>query len=192
MKLLYTLILKSAFLFEDIGSILENFAGKFLIDKVIKKELKKAIDLDTHEAHSKYFTRMDWDETEFGKEKNKLVEEHIALFIKMNKRDPENSVDISSYIHDILIDYESLIIKYHGLVPLNDVRLLTRIEPLKEETEKINIDIDRVYSPHTPVDSIITDLRDRLIHLKETYKFDDTPIWVQITQHAEVKKGEKI
>lgn len=143
------------------------------IKKNIRKNIKdRAVEWECHT-------------TEFGKEFDDLIVEHIPCF---NTNETEDSY-YYLMLQDILFDYDSLISKYGGLVPAKNIDEHIPSDVLQEEGWTQHFESRECYHPDLPLDKIMDDIRRNFVFLRET-SGHQTPIWVQISQYIEKKKNK--
>jgi hypothetical protein len=118
--------------------------------------------------------------TNFGKEREYLIDLHKRIFEK-GEHETEN---IRIRIKNIFNDYDELIRKYRGIIPLD---YSTHIIPDKahaEEGREIEAEILQFFPSNCQREEITQHVTEIIKHVQET-SFPDTPIWVKVTQHKE-------
>lgn len=118
--------------------------------------------------------------TNFGKEREYLIDLHKEIFEKEG-HEPEN---LRIRIKNIFNDYDELIRKYRGIIPLD---YSTHIIPDKahaEEGREIEVEILQFFPSNCQREKITQHVTEIIKHIQET-SFPDTPIWVKVTQHKE-------
>ena len=118
--------------------------------------------------------------TMFGKEREYLIDLHKGIF---EKEDHETE-ELRILIQNIFNDYDEVIRKYRGILPLD---YSTHIIPDKahaEEGREVEAEILHFFPSNCQREQIIQHTTEIIKHVQET-SFSDTPIWVKVTQHKE-------
>lgn len=128
---------------------------------------------------------MEFKQTPFGKEREELVVEHQRIIEEEKEKDY-----IKMWVEDVLNDYDELVRKYKGLVPLEDSTLSIPNDEYAEEGKEIEVNILHSFPPNCKQEDVTRHVTEMIKHVQESY-YPNTPIWVEITQHKEKeKKGE--
>ncbi|MFQ5965007.1 MAG: hypothetical protein ACE5KZ_12080 [Candidatus Scalinduaceae bacterium] len=118
--------------------------------------------------------------TNFGKEREYLKDLHKGIF-KKEKHDTEN---LRLLIQNMLNDYDELIRKYRGIVPLDFSIDIIPDKAHAEEGREIEKEILQFFPSNCKREDITKHVTEMIKHVQET-SFPDTPIWVKVTQHKE-------
>lgn len=149
------------------------------IEEVFKNKFKKLTEFkDSLQEKSSY--TYDNQYTDFGKERECLIDLHKGIFEK-EKHDTEN---LRILIKNMFNDYDELIRKYRGIIPLD---YSTNIIPDKahaEEGREIEKEILQFFPSNCKREYIAQHVTEIIKHVQET-SYPDTPIWVKVTQHKE-------
>ena len=152
---------------------------KILIDTWFKDKFEKLATIkDSLQENSSYSYEHQY--TEFGKEREYLIDLHKGIFEK-EKHDREN---LKILIRNMFNDYDELVRKYRGILPLD---YSTHIIPDKahaEEGREIESEILQFFPSSCTRDTITQHVTEIIKHVQET-SFSDTPIWMKVTQHKE-------
>ncbi len=118
--------------------------------------------------------------TLFGKEREYLIDLHKGI-LEEGKHEAE---DLRILIQNIFNDYDEMIRKYRGIIPLD---YSTHIIPDKahaEEGREIEAEILHCFPSNCKREEITQQVTEIIKHIQET-SFSDTPIWVKAIQHKE-------
>ncbi|GJQ59208.1 MAG: hypothetical protein D8M57_06795 [Candidatus Scalindua sp. AMX11] len=118
--------------------------------------------------------------SDFGKEREFLIRLHKEII----EQEEHESEDLKILIQNMLDDYDELVRKYRGLVPLD---YSTHIIPDKahaEEGREIEVEVLQFFPSSCQRENIIQHVTEIIKHVQET-SYPDTPIWVKVTQHKE-------
>lgn len=162
--------------------LMEKVEDKFnrlqkIVEEVFKSKFEKFTTVKEKEKSSYTYEH---HYTDFGKEREYLIDLHKGIFEKDNQ-DVENTRIL---IQNMFNDYDEIIRKYSGIVPLD---YSTHIIPDKahaEEGREIETEILQFFPSNSQRESIIQHVTEMIKHVQET-SFPDTPIWVKVTQHKE-------
>ncbi|MDR4505380.1 MAG: hypothetical protein MRK01_11405 [Candidatus Scalindua sp.] len=116
----------------------------------------------------------------FGKEREYLIQLHQKVF-EQEKHDTE---DLKILLQNMFNDYDELIRKYRGIIPLD---YSTHIIPDKahaEEGREIEVEVLQFFPSSCQREDIAKHVTEIIKHVQET-SYPDTPIWVKVTQHKE-------
>ncbi|MDI6793138.1 MAG: hypothetical protein QME81_09765 [bacterium] len=129
-------------------------------------------------------TSMEFKQTPFGREREDLIVEHQRIIEEEKEKDY-----IKMWVQDVLNDYDELIRKYKGLLPLEDSTVSIPSDEYAEDGREIEVNILHSFPPNCQREDIVRHVTEMIKHVQESY-YPDTSIWVEITQHKE-KEREK-
>ena len=118
--------------------------------------------------------------TDFGKEREYLIDLHKGIFEK-GEHGKEN---LRILIKNIFNDYDELIRKYRGITPLDYSTYTIPDKAHAEEGREIEAEILQFFPSNCQREKITQHVTEMIKHVQET-SFPDTPIWVKVTQHKE-------
>ncbi|ODS33478.1 MAG: hypothetical protein SCARUB_01386 [Candidatus Scalindua rubra] len=118
--------------------------------------------------------------TNFGKEREYLIDIHKGIFEK-GKHETE---DLRILIQNIFNDYDELIRKYRGIIPLDYSIHIIPDKAHAEEGREIETEILHFFPSNCKRENIIQQVTEIIKHIQES-SFSDTPIWVKVIQHKE-------
>jgi hypothetical protein len=165
---------------EFIKKFRNNFSQ---LQKNIEEELKNKYEKITafkDSLNEKSSYTYEHQYTNFGKEREYLINLHKGI-IEKREHDTEN---LRILIKNMFNDYDELIRKYRGIIPLD---YSTHIIPDKAHTEEgreIEAEILQFFPSNCQREKITQHVTEMIKHVQET-SFPDTPIWVKVTQHKE-------
>lgn len=116
----------------------------------------------------------------FGKEREYLIQLHQKVF----EEDKHDTEDFKILLQNMFNDYDELIRKYRGIIPLD---YSTHIVPDKahaEEGREIEVEVLQFFPSSCQREIIAQHVTEIIKHVQET-SYPDTPIWVKVTQHKE-------
>jgi hypothetical protein len=134
------------------------------------------------ELNGKRAYSVDDIQTSFGKERDELIVFHQKI-----TEDEKEKGYIKMWIEDVLRDYDALICKHNGFVPLDFSSRRVPTKALAEESREVEVNILHCFPAECKRDFIIHHVAEMIKHIQETH-YPNTPIWIEITQHKEVKK----
>ncbi len=116
----------------------------------------------------------------FGKEREQLIQLHKKIF----EQEEHDLEELKILFQNMFNDYDELIRKYRGIVPLD---YSTHIVPDKahaEEGREIEVEVLQFFPSNCLREDIAQHVTEIIKHVQET-SYPDTPIWVKVTQHKE-------
>ena len=120
--------------------------------------------------------------TQFGKEREYLIDLHKRILEKEN----HETEDLRILIQNIFNDYDELLRKYRGIIPLDYSTDIIPDKAHAEEGSEIETEILHFFPSNCQREKIIEQTTEIIKHVQEE-SLSDTPIWVKVIQH----KGEK-
>ncbi len=151
------------------NNIEEEFKGKYEKLATLKDSL-----------HQKSSCTYEHQYTDFGKEREYLIDLHKGI---LEKREHDIE-DIRILIKNIFNDYDELIRKYRGIIPLDYSMHIIPDKAHAEEGREIEAEILQFFPSNCQREKITQHVTEMIKHVQET-SFPDTPIWVKVTQHKE-------
>ncbi len=118
--------------------------------------------------------------TNFGKEREYLIDLHKGIFEKGD----HGEENLRILIKNIFNDYDELIRKYRGITPLDYSTHTIPDKAHAEEGREIEAEILQFFPSNCQREKITQHVTEMIKHVQET-SFPDTPIWVKVTQHKE-------
>lgn len=125
---------------------------------------------------------VEYKDTEFGKKRKDLIAEHQVII-----EDAEEKGNIKMWVQDVLNDYDELINEYGGLLPLQYSQKEVPNKEWVKEGREIEVNILHSFPAQCPREKIAQQVTEIIKHVQENY-YPETPIWVEVTQHKEVKE----
>lgn len=119
--------------------------------------------------------------TNFGKEREYLIDLHKGIFEKDKQHDTAN---IRILIQNMFNDYDEITRKYRGIIPLDYSTHTIPDKAHADEGREIETEILQLFPSNCQREKIIQHVTEMIKHVQET-SFPDTPIWVRVTQHKE-------
>ncbi|MCP4265578.1 MAG: hypothetical protein GY777_08390 [Candidatus Brocadiaceae bacterium] len=120
--------------------------------------------------------------TQFGKEREYLIDLHKRILEKENLE----TEDLRILIQNIFNDYDELLRKYRGIIPLDYSTDIIPDKAHAEEGSEIETEILHFFPSNCKREQIIEQATEIIKHVQEE-SLSDTPIWVKVMQH----KGQK-
>ncbi len=116
--------------------------------------------------------------TKFGKEREYLIDLHKRILEKEN----HETEDLRILIQDIFHDYDELLRKYRGIIPLDYSTDIIPDKAHAEEGSEIETEILHFFPSNCQREKIIEQTTEIIKHVQEE-SLSDTPIWVKVMQH---------
>lgn len=157
-----------------VGTAIEGWAWK-------KSPRMKEIN---EEIKNKREMAMEDIKTPFGKEKEKLIVEHQKII-----EEEKEKKQIKMWIYDVLNDYDELIRKYRGLLPLDSSTKYVPNEAYTEEGREIEVNMLHCFPSNCKREDIVHHVTEMIKHIQEFY-YPQTPVWVEIIQHKEKNRNK--
>lgn len=149
------------------------------IEEKFKSKYEKLTTLK-ESLHEKSSYTYEHQFTDFGKEREYIIDLHKGIFEK-GEHETEN---LRILIKNIFNDYDELIRKYRGIIPLDYSTHTIPDKAHAEEGREIEAEILQFFPSNCQRENITQHVAEMIKHLQET-SFPDTPIWVKVTQHKE-------
>jgi len=115
--------------------------------------------------------------TQFGKEREYLIDLHKAIL----EKEHHETEDLRILMQNIFNDYDELLRKYRGIIPLD---YSTDIIP--EEGSEVETEILHFFPSNCKREQIIEHTAEIIKHVQEE-SLSDTPIWIKVIQHKGIK-----
>ena len=155
-----------------IGNYVDNWAwDKSLRMKEIRIEIKDEARLSMENVN-----------TPFGKEREDLIVLHQRII-----EEEKEKGNIKIWINDVLNDYDELIRKYRGLLPLDSSTKYIPNKAYAEEGREIEVNILHCFPSNCRREDIVYHVTEMIKHIQESH-YPETPLWVEVTQHKEKMK----
>ncbi len=148
-------------------SIEEWFKGKFETLAAIKESLDETSSCTYEHQY-----------TQFGKEREYLMDLHKRILEKEN----DETDDLRILIQNIFHDYDELLRKYRGIIPLDYSTDIIPDKAHAEEGSEIETEILHFFPSNCQREKIIEHTTEIIKHVQEE-SLSDTPIWVKVIQH---------
>lgn len=116
--------------------------------------------------------------TQFGKEREYLIDLHKRILEKENN-ETEN---LRILIQNVINDYDELLRKYRGIIPLDYSTVIIPDKAHAEEGSEIETEILHFFPSNCKREQIIEQTTEIIKHIQEE-SLSDTPIWVKVMQH---------
>ena len=149
----------------------EWFKGKFEKITAIKESLNQTSSCTYEHQY-----------TQFGKEREYLIDLHKSILEKENIE----TEDLRILTQNIFNDYDELLRKYRGIIPLDYSTDIIPDKAHAEEGSEIETEILHFFPSNCKREQIIEQTTEIIKHVQEE-SLSDTPIWVKVMQH----KGQK-
>ncbi len=150
-------------------SIEEWFKSRFEKLTLIKESFQES---NSYKYENQY--------TNFGKEREYLIDIHKEI----SEKEKHNIEDLRILIQNIFNDYDELIRKYRGILPLDYSIHIIPDKAHAEEGREIETEILHFFPSNCKREDIIQQVTEIIKHVQET-SLSDTPIWVKVIQHKE-------
>ncbi len=145
----------------------EWFKGKFENLATIKESLRETSSCTYEHQY-----------TQFGKEREYLIDLHKRILEKEN----HETGDLRILIQNIFNDYDELLRKYRGIIPLDYSTDIIPDKAHAEEGNEIETEILHFFPSNCKREQIIEQTTEIIKHVQEE-SLSDTPIWVKVMQH---------
>ncbi len=116
--------------------------------------------------------------TQFGKEREYLIDLHKRILEKENHETEEFRI----LIQNVFNDYDELLRKYRGIIPLDYSTDIIPDKAHAEEGSEIETEILHFFPSNCKREQIIEQTTEIIKHVQEE-ALSDTPIWVKVIQH---------
>jgi len=148
-------------------SIEEWFKGKFETLTSIKESYEETSSC-TYEHNY----------TQFGKEREYLINLHKGIL----EKEHHEKEDLRILIQNFYNDYDELLRKYRGIIPLDYSTDIIPDKAHAEEGSEIETEILHFFPSNCKREQIIEHTAEIIKHVQEE-SLSDTPIWVKVIQH---------
>ena len=149
----------------------EWFKGKFGKLTKIKESLQETSSC-TYENQT----------TLFGKEREYLIDLHKAIL----EKEHHEMEDLRILMQNIFNDYDELLRKYRGIIPLDYSIDIIPDKAHADEGSEVETEILHFFPSNCKREQIIEHTAEIIKHVQEE-SLSDTPIWVKVTQHKGIK-----
>ncbi|MBC8553926.1 MAG: hypothetical protein H8D23_30320 [Candidatus Brocadiales bacterium] len=120
--------------------------------------------------------------TQFGKEREYLIDLHKAILEKAHDETDDSRI----LMQNIFNDYDELLRKYRGIIPLDYSIDIIPDKAHADEGSEVETEILHFFPSNCKREQIIEHTAEIIKHVQEE-SISDTPIWVKVTQHKGVK-----
>ncbi len=120
--------------------------------------------------------------TQFGKEREYLIDLHKKIL----EKEHHETEDMRILMQNIFNDYDELLRKYRGIIPLDYSTDIIPDKAHAEEGSEIETEILHFFPSNCKREQIIEHTTEIIKHVQEE-SLSDTPIWVKVTQHRGIK-----
>ncbi|MGR3293641.1 MAG: hypothetical protein ACUZ9M_06465 [Candidatus Scalindua sp.] len=120
--------------------------------------------------------------TQFGKEREYLIDLHKAIL----EKEHHETEDYRILMQNIFNDYDELLRKYRGIIPLDYSINIIPDKAHAEEGSEVETEILHFFPSNCKREQIIEHTAEIIKHVQED-SLSDTPIWVKVTQHKGIK-----
>ncbi len=120
--------------------------------------------------------------TEFGKEREYLIGLHKNIL----EKEHHETEDLKILMQNFYNDYDELLRKYRGIIPLDYSIDIIPDKAHAEEGSEIETEILHFFPSNCKREHIIEHTAEIIKHVQEE-SLSDTPIWVKVIQHKASK-----
>jgi len=120
--------------------------------------------------------------TQFGKEREHLIDLHKAIL----EKELDETEDPRILMQNIFNDYDELLRKYRGIVPLDYSLDIIPDKAHANEGSEVETEILHFFPSNCKREQIIEHTAEIIKHIQEE-SLSDTPIWVKVIQHKGIK-----
>ena len=171
-EMLLDMVKRVGFKLEQLQKSFEEwFKGKFETLTSIKESYEEASSC-TYEQQF----------TQFGKEREYLIDLHKAIL----EKEHHEAEDSRILMQNIFNDYDELLRKYRGIIPLDYSTDIIPDKAHADEGSEVETEILHFFPSNCKREQIIEHTTEIIKHVQEE-SLSDTPIWVKVIQH----KGNK-
>ncbi|MDP6925136.1 MAG: hypothetical protein R2568_01575 [Candidatus Scalindua sp.] len=149
----------------------EWFKGKFEKLTAIKESYEKTSSCTYEHQY-----------TEFGKEREYLIDLHKTII----EKELDETEDPRILMQNIFHDYDELLRKYRGIIPLDYSLDIIPDKAHADEGSEVETEILHFFPSNCKREEIIEHTTEIIKHVQEE-SLSDTPIWVKVTQHKGIK-----
>ncbi|MCP5002650.1 MAG: hypothetical protein GY941_01670 [Planctomycetes bacterium] len=149
------------------------------IDLWFKDRFEKLTSIKDSLQESSSYT-YDHQFSDYGKEREFLIGLHKKIF----EQEEHDVKDLKILIRNMFNDYDELIRKYRGIVPLDYSTHITPDKAHAEEGREIEVEVLQFFPSNCQRENIAQHVTEIIKHIQET-SYPNTPIWVKVTQHKE-------
>ncbi|GAX62793.1 phosphoenolpyruvate synthase/pyruvate phosphate dikinase [Candidatus Scalindua japonica] len=120
--------------------------------------------------------------TQFGKEREYLIDLHKRIL----EKEHHETEDLRILIQNFYNDYDELLRKYRGIIPLDYSTDIIPDKAHAEEGCEIETEILHFFPSNSKRELIIEQTTEIIKHVQEE-SLSDTPVWIKVTQHKGIK-----
>ena len=120
--------------------------------------------------------------TQFGKEREYLIDLHKTIL----EKEIDETDDPRILMQNIFNDYDELLRKYRGIIPLDYSIDIIPDKAHADEGSEVKTEILHFFPSNCKREKIIEHTAEIIKHVQEE-SLSDTPIWVKVTQHKGIK-----
>ena len=120
--------------------------------------------------------------TQFGKEREHLIDLHKAIL----EKELDETEDPRILMQNIFNDYDELLRKYRGIIPLDYSLDIIPDKAHADEGSEVETEILHFFPSNCKREQVIEHTAEIIKHIQEE-SLSDTPIWVKVTQHKGMK-----
>lgn len=120
--------------------------------------------------------------TQFGKEREHLIDLHKAIL----EKELDETEDPRILMQNIFNDYDELLRKYRGIIPLDYSLDIIPDKAHADEGSEVETEILHFFPSNCKREQIIEHTVEIIKHIQEE-SLSDTPIWVKVIQHKGIK-----
>ncbi len=120
--------------------------------------------------------------TQFGKEREYLIDLHKEIL----EKERHETEDSRILMQNIFNDYDELLRKYRGIIPLDYSTDIIPDKAHADEGSEVETEILHFFPSNCKREQIIEHTTEIIKHVQEE-SLSDTPIWVKVTQHKGMK-----
>ena len=120
--------------------------------------------------------------TQFGKEREHLIDLHKAIL----EKELDETEDPRILMQNIFNDYDELLRKYRGIIPLDYSLDIIPDKAHANEGSEVETEILHFFPSNCKREQIIEHTAEIIKHIQEE-SLSDTPIWVKVIQHKGIK-----
>ncbi len=120
--------------------------------------------------------------TQFGKEREHLIDLHKAIL----EKELDETEDPRILMQNIFNDYDELLRKYRGIIPLDYSLDIIPDKAHADEGSEVETEILHFFPSNCKREQIIEHTAEIIKHIQEE-SLSDTPIWVKVIQHKGIK-----
>ena len=120
--------------------------------------------------------------TQFGKEREYLIDLHKTIL----EKELNETEDPRILMQNIFNDYDELLRKYRGIIPLDYSLDIIPDKAHADEGSEVETEILHFFPSNCKREQIIEHTAEIIKHIQEE-SLSDTPIWVKVIQHKGIK-----